>query len=199
MTDNFHKEYKLIEPGTMGRGFGKKDMVFCIIYCEEGLQYKNYDYFLNSSDLKERDKANLKIPTILTISRADGKRGFVGGNVEPHHKTLIEGLKQELEEEINLTNIDESKLELFLTCANDTRHITTYIYRVNYNELISIERNSLFAKHRYSEVCGVDLMQLHSLSIENLKETIFSGTGKEELLAFIEKEGIKLKNKELHK
>ena len=191
MTDNFHKEYSLIEPCIMGREFGKKDMVFCIIYCAEGLQYKNYDYFLNSSDPEERAKVDLKIPTVLMISRADGKRGFVGGNVEPHHKTLIEGLKQELKEEINLTNIDESRLELFLTCANDNRHITTYIYRVSYEELLNIERNSLFAIHRYSEVCGVDLMQLHSLSIQNLKQTIFSGTGKEELLAFIEQEGIK--------
>ena len=138
-----------------------------------------------------REKVNLKIPTILTISREDGKRGFVGGNLESHHNTLIDGLKQELEEEINLVNIDESRLELFLTQANSNRHITTYIYRVSYEELLEIERNSIYAKHRYSEVCGVDLMQLHDISIPNLKETIFSGTAKEDLFAFIEKENIK--------
>ena len=57
----FNNEYELITPGTMGRDFGKKDMVFCIIYCAEGRQYENYDYFLNSPDPKQRAKANLKV------------------------------------------------------------------------------------------------------------------------------------------
>lgn len=183
-------KYELITPGTMGRPFGKKDMVFCIIYCEEGRQYENYDYFLNSPDPKQREKANLKVPTVLSISRQDGKRGFVGGNVESYHNTLIEAVKQELEEEINLVDIDESRLEPFRTFANSKRHITTYLYRVSYEELLEIDRNSIKAKHRYSEVCGVDLMQLHYLSIPNLEKTIFSGTGKDELNALIDSENI---------
>ena len=110
--------------------------------------------------------------------------------MEPYHNSLIEAVKQELEEEINLGDIDESRLEPFRTYANSKRHITTYLYRVSYEELLEIDKNSIHAKHRYSEVCGVDLMQLHYLSIPNLERTIFSGTGKEELGALIDMENI---------
>lgn len=183
-------EYKLIEAGTMGRPFDKKDMVFCMIYCNEGRQYENYDYFLNSNDAKIREKAQMKVPTVLTITRFDGKRGFVGGNVEKYHNSLIEALRCELEEELNLTDIDESRLEPLSTFANSKSHITTYIYRVSYEELLRIEKNSIHAKHRYSEVCGVDLLQLHELSINNLRNTVFAGTGLDELNLLIEKESI---------
>lgn len=187
---NLNKNYELIEAGTMGRPLGKRDMVFCIIYCAEGRQYENYDYFLNSSDPKVRAKAEMKVPSVLATFRWDGKLGFIGGNVEKHHQTLMEAIKDELKEEFNIININESKLKPFATYANHKSHISTFIYEVSYDEIKEMQLNAFKAQHMYSEVCAPVLIQLHETSIPNLMNSVFSGTGKMELNLLLEKEFI---------
>lgn len=188
--NNLMNEYKLIEAGTMGRPLGKRDMVFCIIYCKEGRQYENYDYFLNSPHPELRERAKVTVPTVLATFRGDGKLGFVGGNVEKHHKDLVHAIKDEMEEEFNMINIDESKLKPFATYANDKSHISTFLYEVSYEEIKEIQLNAFGAKHMYSEVCAPVLLQLQYLSIPNLMNQVFAGTGKLELNLLIEKEFI---------
>lgn len=185
-----NNNYKLIKAGTMGRPLGKRDMVFCIIYCKEGRQYENYDYFLNSKDPKVRAKAEMTIPTVLATFRWDGKLGFVGGNVESHHESLINAIKDELREEFNVTNINENNLKPFATYANNKSHISTYLYEVSYDEIKQMQLNAFKAEHMYSEVCAPILIQLHDVSIPNLMKNVFSGTGKMELNLLLEKEFI---------
>ena len=172
---------KLIEKGTFGRNIGKRDMVFCLIYTDEAKPYIDYDYFTKSEDETLREKANIVCPLVLAQMRWDGKLGFPGGNVEPHHNSLLEAIKDELNEEINLTDIDESKLELLSTFANEKAHITAFTYKVTFDELKEIQRNSMKAKHFISENVGSVLLQMHTKSFENLMTQTFAGTGKQEL------------------
>lgn len=130
------------------------------------------------------------MPTVLATFRGDGKLGFVGGNVEKHHKDLVHAIKDEMEEEFNIVNIDESKLKPFATYANKKSHISTFLYEVSYEEIKEIQLNAFGAKHMYSEVCAPVLLQLQYLSIPNLMKQIFAGTGKLELNLLIEKEFI---------
>lgn len=176
---------KRILAGTMGRPMGKKDMVFCIIHCDNAKPYINYDYFLNSDDEDTRAKAKDEYPLVLAQMRWDGKLGFPGGNVEQHHETLIDAIKAELEEEINFKNVDVTRLKPLSTIADSKRHITAFEYSVTEEELDEIFKNSLTAKHFKSENTGSIMLQLHELSIPNLKNQIFSGTGNLELEIFI--------------
>lgn len=190
---------KLIKKGTMGRDLGKKDMVFCLIYCDESTPYDNYDYFLLSKDIRKVNSANMICPMVLAQMRWDGKIGFPGGNVEEHHKTLLEAIKAELEEEINYTDVDESKLELLATFANDERHITSFTYKVSYSEFKYIYEKSLAATHFMSENVGSVMLQLHEVSYNNLIKQTFSGTGKSELELLVKEKNLLINQKMLEK
>lgn len=190
---------ELIKKGTMGRELGKKDMVFCLIYCEDATPYENYDYFLLSKDIKQVNSANMICPMVLSQMRWDGKLGFPGGNVEPHHKNLVEAIKAELEEEINFTDVDESKLELLATFANEKRHITSFAYKVSYNEFKEIYRKSLTATHFISENVGSVMLQLHEASFNNLMKQTFSGTGKSELELLVKEKNLLINQEMLDK
>lgn len=190
---------ELIKKGTMGRSLGKKDMVFCLIYCEDATPYSNYDYFLLSNDIKQVNKANMICPMVLAQMRWDGKLGFPGGNVEPHHNTLIDAIKSELEEELNFTDIDESKLELLATFANDKRHITSFSYKVSYDEFKEIYNKSLTAKHFMSENVGSVMLQIHDVSFNNLMKQNFSGTGKSELELLVKEKNLLINEQMLEK
>lgn len=177
----------IMENVNMGRNVGKKDMVFCIIFADKATPYENYDCFLNSDDENIRNKANMNVPMVLAQMRWDGKLGFPGGNVESHHNTLIEAIKSELEEEINLININEDNLIPLVTFSDEKKHISSFAYKVTYEELKEIQKNSFNSKHFYTENCGSVLFQIHEKSVDNLKQQVFSGTGKDELLYLIEK------------
>lgn len=177
----------LKEAGTMGREFGKKDMVFCIIYCRYSQPYIDYDYFTKSEDPKMREKAKLVCPLVLAQTRWDGLLGFPGGNVEAHHENLIQAVKAELKEEVNFINIDEKKLVPLATFANEWRHISSFTYEVSYEEMKDIFKRSLTAEHFISENVGSVMFQMHRLSYENILKQSFAGTGKDELKLFAEK------------
>lgn len=178
----------LVEPGQMGRNFGKEDMVFCLIYAEDSKPYTKYDYFLSSEDEKEREKANIVVATVCAFMRWDGTIGFPGGYVEPYHKNLIQAIKDELKEEMAFDCIDESKLELLATFANKDRHITTFKYKVSWSKMKEIQMNSYNGKDFYSENTGTFLMQIHPKAMSNYINQVFAGTGKEEFLLLVEEE-----------
>ena len=177
-------EMKEIKTGSFGRLEGKKDMVFCIIYADYARPYINYD----PNNMLEGCYPNMAIPLVLTLKRGkDGKIGFPGGNVDPEDVDLISALKRELKEEINFTNIDESRLITFTTFANDKRHITSFTYRVSEEELDEICKNIPTAQHYKSEITGYSIDQIHTASINGLLNQCYSGTAKNELEALIER------------
>lgn len=173
--------------GTMGRYYGKKDMVFCLIFADIAAPYENYDYFTQSKNDLDKEKALRNIPMVLCQMRWDGKLGFPGGNVELHHKNLEEAVLAELEEEIGLVDINMDNLNLLATFADDKRHITSFSYKVTYEDLKKIQLNSCNAKHYYSENTGSILLQIHENSVPNLNKQFFAGTGLKELNLLINK------------
>lgn len=187
-----------IKAGTFGRDFGKKDMVFCIIYCEEARPYIGYSEFTESSDISTQNKQFMHCPLVLLQARWDGKLGFPGGNVDPSDNSLEETILREIKEEINY-DADPSRLIPFTTFSNDKRHITSFIYKVSEQELNKIFRQSFLAKHFGAENCGSIKMQIHELSVENLKKMVYSGTAGLELNALIEEKHLLIDKKMLQK
>lgn len=179
-----------IKNGTLGRKFGKKDNVFCIIYCRDATPYANYDVYKNSKYKENREKTNKKYPAVLAQMRHDCKIGFPGGKVDSDNISLIDALKKELYEEINLSDIDANKLEIISTFSNNKYHTTTFTYEVTFEEMIDIINNSKNAPHSFVENMGSFMLRLDSDSLKNALKHNFSGTGIEEL-------GILIKNKKL--
>jgi ADP-ribose pyrophosphatase YjhB (NUDIX family) len=164
-----------IEAGIFGRDLGKKDMVFAIIYAKETQPYLNYDHV--------EDKKMI-MPTVLFQARWDGQLGFAGGNVDAEDANLKDALMRELKEEICF-EADESKLIPFTTFANEKRHIHSFLYEVNQDELKKIFLNSFNAEHFGAENCGSIAMQIHEISVPNLLKQSWSGTACMEFQALI--------------
>lgn len=186
-------DYTLISKNKtlFGRGQGKRDMVFCIIYCDEAKPYKDYDYFINNRDPEVQKKVDLNVPLVLAQMRFDGKLGFVGGNVEKHHSSLLEALHDELEEEIGVSmSLDEleQKVEPLATFENKkgTIYISSYLWKVDYKTILELQQNARNGKHFISENCGNVLLQIHEKSITSLSNQVFSGSGRLELQFLIE-------------
>lgn len=181
-----------IKKGTLGRNFGKTDNVFCIIFCRDAMPYSNYEVYKNSKYEEDRDKVNRKYPAVLAQMRHDCKIGFPGGKIDSKNISLIDGLKKELYEEINLKELDVNRLEILSTFSNHKSHTTTFIYEVNFEEMIDIINNSKDAPHSFVENMGSFMFKLDSYSINNVLRHNFSGTGADEL-------NILIKNKKLLK
>ena len=176
-------------------------MVFALIYADDAQPYKaatidcldgttinhqDYDFFT-------QHKVNLNIPMVLAQMRWDGKLGFVGGNMEKHHTSLIEALRDELEEEIgwNLTPTElESIAKPHATYAKNGRHIVSYKIKVTAKQLIQLQQNAKAGKHFISENCGNVLLQIHENSVNSLLSQTFSGTGCLELEKLIKDENL---------
>lgn len=165
----------------------KKNVVFCIIYCDDSKPYNDYEAFIESELESVRKKATVTVPLILAMMRNDCTIGFPGGHVK-ENETLIEGLKRELKEEINLDNLDESRLKILCTYYNEKRKITTFQYKVTYDEYNNIFRNSINSKHLYSENCGTISLQVHKNSLRDINLNHFCGNVKSEINLLIHKE-----------
>ena len=174
----------------MGRKYNKKDMVFCIIYCNDALPYENYNEYLNSNNESIRNKCKVKSTMVLAQMRTDGLIGFPGGGVKKHHVSLIDALKSELREEINFTKLDDSRLIKMRTSINNKRHITIYNYKVSYDELKEIWKDSNNGEHAISENCGTILLNLDKKYIPNILRHKFIGTSLDDLKVLINKEGL---------
>lgn len=174
----------------MGRKYNKKDMVFCIIYCNDALPYENYNEYLNSSSELVRNKCKTKTSMVLAQMRTDGLIGFPGGGVKKHHEDLIDALRSELEEEINFTELDETRLVKMRTSINSKRHITIYSYKVSYKELKDIWKDSNNGEHAISENCGTILLNLDKRYISNILRHKFIGTSLDDLKVLIGREGL---------
>ena len=181
-----------IKKGTPGRNFGKTDNVFCIIYCKDATPYSDYDVYKNSKYKDDRDKVNRRYPAVLAQMRHDCKIGFPGGKIDSENVSLIDGLKKELYEEINLKELDVNRLEILSTFSSRKSHTTTFIYEVNFEEMINIINNSKDAPHSFVENMGSFIFKLDSYSANNALKQNFSGTGADEL-------NILIKNKKLLK
>ena len=181
---------KRIKSGKMGRNYGKRDVVFCLIYCTDATPYIDYDKYLNSENEEDKKMLTKKTNLVLAQMRADGRLGFPGGGVEEHHDTLLDALKDELYEEINLENLKEENLELLATFSDEKRHITTYKYKVSFKEFKDIYYNSHKAKHFFSENMGSVMLQITDDTIKNVFKHYFSGTGKLELKLLINEENL---------
>lgn len=169
----------------------KPHCIFASIYCNDFKPYKYYD-------IKYKDK---KIPSILMQMRWDGSIGFPGGKVEVSdygYKLTEDDLKnalcRELKEEINLLNIDTSKLKHSSTFESDIQYIHNFKYEVNAEELINIYNNSSKAKHFFSENCGCILFQCAKYTEEkgynNFVSNKFCASSLLELNHLIENEGL---------
>ena len=159
-----------IQTGVRGKEFGKLDRVFCLIYTK--------GIYINGE----------KCSLVLAQMRHDGMLGFPGGKVEEHHETLIEALKDELSQEINLKDIKENKLKTMATFSDDKRHITVYKYEVNFRTFKEIQRNVNNAEHFYIENMGSIALKITENSLKNIKKQRFRGTGKLELDILIDEE-----------
>lgn len=167
---------------------GKRNMVFALIYTDKAKPYIDYDYFKQHKDDNVREKVNLNIPMVLAQMRWDGKLGFVGGNVESHHESLLHALRDELDEEIgwNLTVDELFKIaKPHATYKKGNICISSYKIKVDYQMLKKLQNNSKLAKHYISENCGNVLLQIHENSLDNLLEQQFAGTGSLELKKLI--------------
>lgn len=192
---------KRIEAGTMGRPLGKKDMVFCIIYSDKSYVYSNYDEFLKLKGIKEigYNKRLACTPRVFMQMRWDGKLGFPGGFVDSTDDSLCEALKRELKEEIALVDIDENRLELLTTYADEKSHITTFSYKVTQEEMEIIDINSHKAEHFRSEVDGTIVKQILDGYLENLYSQMFSGTARLELEVLINEKHLLINKNMLNK
>lgn len=166
----------------------KKQIAFCIIYCEDSTPYKDYDAFIESVCENDRKKAMIKIPMIMAMMRNDCTIGFPGGHIKDN-ESIIDGLKRELKEEINLNDLDESRLKVLCTYYNDRKTITTFQYKVTHEEYNDIFRNSVNSKHLYSENCGVISLQVHKNSLRDINLNHFCGGNiKSEINLLVHKE-----------
>ena len=130
---------------------------------------------------------------LLAQMRHDGKIGFPGGKVESD--SLVDGLLRELKEEINLHEIDLSRLEILSTYSSDKSHTTTFIYEVSFNDIISIVNSSKNSKHSFVENMGSFLLKLDNDTLKNITKHKFSGTGVKDINLLIKSK--KLIDKEL--
>lgn len=161
-----------IQTGKRGKDEGKLDRVFCLIYVRDV-------YF-------EGERCSL----VLAQMRHDGMLGFPGGKVESYHKTLRSALRDELRQEINLTNIKEDNLKMMATFADNKRHITTYKYEVDFNTFKEIQRNVVNSEHFYIENMGSIALKITEDSLKNIKKQKFRGTAKLELEVLISQENL---------
>ena len=129
---------KRIKNGISGRKYGKQDNFFCIIYCTDAKPYLNYDVYKESKKKEDRDKVSKSYPLVLAQMRHDCKIGFPGGKVDSEDISLIDGLKKELIEEINLDISDVNNLEILSTYSSQKSHTTTFLYEVTFEEMIEI-------------------------------------------------------------
>lgn len=155
---------------TMGRQYGRSDMVFCIFYC--------------------RKSEKNKTPLILGHLRDDNKLGFPGGHVENYHKDIIEALKDEVRQEINFTELDESKLEVMSVSINMKRHIISYSYELSFDEIKKIQKDSINAEHYLIENFGTFLIPITKKYMNELLAHNFSGNSKNDLKMLIYKKGL---------
>lgn len=180
---------------VFGRPEGKKDMVFAIIYTEEAKPYLHYSYFLNNKDPELRAKANLNVPCVLAQVRWDGKFGFVGGHVEEWHNSLLEGLHDELHEEIgwDLTLEELTAIAVpHATYTNGSVNISSYKIKVDYETLKMLQANADKGEHFLAENCGNVILQVFDNgkinSYQNIMNQTFSGTGNLEFAKLVEDE-----------
>jgi 8-oxo-dGTP pyrophosphatase MutT (NUDIX family) len=171
-----------IKAGSFGREVGKKDMAFCIIYCDSSTPYENYE----QGNMMPGCYIDMVVPRVFMQSRGkDGKIGFPGGNVDPEDTCLLDAVIRELEEEINFIP-DSSRLIPFATFADDRKHITSFTYRVSDEELKTIFKHSLESPHFGAEVNGCMMTQIHSYATPSLLNHVYSGTALDELKLIIE-------------
>ncbi len=172
---------------------GKKQAAFVIFYALDGKPWKDYP-----EDNSERQQ--LIIPTCLMNNRADGTLGFIGGRVEENESLEVAAIR-EVEEEIGHT----ITVELEPIVAHDIGPITTHAYAVEmtYKELRTLQDNVIHAPHFGSEVTGVFLPHLIDYQetigkdggIINLLQSKYAPSVKEELLHFLLKKEIFIKEK----
>lgn len=155
---------------TMGREYGRKDMVFCLFYCHKS--------------------ENNKTPFVLAHMRDDGRLGFPGGNMERKHRTIFDTLKDEVREEINFTELDVEKLELMTTSINTRRHITTFSYEMSFEELKKIQLDSINAEHYLIENMGTILLPITKKTLNELVLNNFTGNSKNDLKMLVYKKGL---------
>lgn len=195
-----NNQFTRIESGTMGRPINKRDMVFCIIYSDKTYVYTNYHEFLKLKGINEvqYNKRLACTPRVFMQMRFDGKLGFPGGFVDLTDETLEEAIKRELKEEIAF-NVDENRLELLSTYADNKSHITTFCYKVSQEEMNIIAANSYKGEHFGVEVDGVITKQIIDGYLDNLYSQIFSGTGKLELETLINEKHLLINEAMLNK
>lgn len=161
-----------IQMGKRGRHEGKLDRVFCLIYTK--------NVYLDGE----------KCSLVLAQMRHDGMLGFPGGKVENHHRTLRSALKDELKQEINLSDIKEDRLKMMATFADEKRHVTTYKYEVDFKTFKWIQRNASKAEHFYLENMGSIALKITEDSLKNIRRQKFRGTGVLELDILINQENL---------
>lgn len=165
--------YIKLKNKIMGRDVGKSDMAFVIFYCKYAKPYRNYEQL-------PAERRSINIPLIFMNSRFDGKLGFVGGNVDTTDLTLEDAVVRESLEEVNF-RINKPRLKYFTTFANDTRHITSFLYELSEKEMLDLYRSSTRAVHFGSENCGSIIWQVNEKSVNQLIKNNFSGTAEKEL------------------
>lgn len=154
---------------TIGRDYGRRDMVFCILYCR---------------------KTDDNSPYILLHMRDDGRLGFPGGNMEQKHNNIYDTLIDELREEINFTNLEVDKLELMTESINEKRHITTFSYETTFEELKNIQLNSFYAEHYLIENMGTILLPINRKTLHEIQLNNFIGNAKNDLKMLVYKKGL---------
>lgn len=172
---------------NMGRNYKNKEcMVFCIIYCDDAKPYTNYNTYTKSRSQQIREKANERTSLVLAQMRDDGMLGFPGGHVK-RNQSILSALKSELREEINMYNLDETRLEKLYTSINMRRQIIAYAYKVSYEELKEIFLRSNMAEHSICENCGTILLNINKKNIDNIMGHKYAGSSKEDLKILVNK------------
>ena len=176
--------YSKIKTGKIEKG--KNQMVFVILYAEDGTPYEKY------LETAEQNR-NIKIPICLMQLRWDGYIGFPGGKVDKG-ETLLEAIQREVEEEVGYW-MDQEEFIPFLTFSNDISNIHSFICKVDIETLKLIQSDGApKCAHFLAENCGCILPHLmeyaHKKGISQFLNNNFIATAKMELQEFIKYIGI---------
>ncbi len=164
---------------------GLLNCVFCVMYAENVVPYKNYNEV-------SKEVQKTKLPFAIMQMRWDGKIGFPGGKVD-EGETLLEAVKRELKEELGIV-FPEKFYSPVSTFYNDK--VATHLFEVKVDELILlslITRLSPIAQIG-SEVLGVMLVPLCNttdihLEHDNFLQHNFIASAKLELMNFVKEKG----------
>lgn len=162
--------FKQIDTGAVA----DKNSVFIAFYTDP------YHHYQTNEDCKSWGEHAWfsKVSLLGIIMRWDASYGFVGGQVD-EGENLLEAAIRECKEEVGLS-VKAEQLTLFCSHEMPEQHTHLFICKVTPEEIYNIQKESVGSYHGRVESSGFNVVHMVENSFENLLNSVWAGTSKEE-------------------